>query len=158
MNAISHIYNTDWIYKFYIEARSFLDVFWNEAEDIVDEDEAFDVLYEFYMQNIICWMDLPDECRDEDGCELMEVENEAEKIIMFLLPLAIKESSGLKRRHKQHLKNFISKMNSWLFSSEYEKKEWSKHFSKTFKISLTKDGKIDIMPLHDFSLMFFHVM
>ena len=149
MNVISHIYNPDWIYRFFIEARSFLDVFWNEAESVKDEEEAFEILYEFYMQNILCWLDLPDECLDEDGCKLMEVENEAEKIIMYMLPLAVKESTGLKRRHKTHLKKFMEKMNSWLFSSDYEKKEWRKQFSKSFKISLTNKGRLDIISLHD---------
>jgi len=116
-----------------------MDAFCNGAEEITDSEEGFDFLYEWYMENIMGWIELPDEYHDEDDCRDMIAESEAERIMMFILPMVVKRERGLKRVSKNLLKEFHEKMESWLYDSEGEKIQWYKDFKKLFKINLNKD-------------------
>ena len=129
------LYDEKWVHHFYVNIRSFMDVFCNGAEDITESEEAFEFLYEWYMENIMGWIELPDEYHNEDdGCRDMVAESEAERIMMFMLPMVSKSERGLKRISKKFLKEFHEKMESWLYDSEDEKKEWYKSFKKLYII------------------------
>ena len=117
-----------------------MDAFCNGAEEITDSEEAFEFLYEWYMENIMGWIELPDEYHDvDDGCRDMNAESEAERIMMFILPMVSKRERGMKRISKRFLKQFHEKMESWLYDTEEEKKQWYKDFKKLFRIKL-KNG------------------
>lgn len=129
------LYDEKWVHHFYVNIRSFMDVFCNGAEDITESEEAFEFLYEWYMENIMGWIELPDEYHNEDdGCRDMAAESEAERIMMFMLPLVSKSERGLKRISKKFLKEFHEKMESWLYDSEDEKKKWYRSFKKLYNI------------------------
>lgn len=133
------LYSEKWVRHFYVNINSLMDAFCNGAEEITDSDESFEFLYEWYMENIMGWIELPDEYHDEDDCKDMSAESEAERIMMFILPMVVKRERGLKRVSKKLLKEFHEKMESWLYDSEEEKIQWYKDFKKLFKINLNKD-------------------
>ena len=116
-----------------------MDAFCNGAEEITDSDESFEFLYEWYMENIMGWIELPEEYVDEFDGNDSDAEVEAERIMMFILPMVVKRERGLKRISKKFLKEFHEKMESWLYDSEEEKIQWYKDFKKLFKINLNKD-------------------
>lgn len=142
------LYTEKWVNHFCVSIISFMDAFCNGAEEITDSEEAFEFLYEWYMENIMGWIELPDEYHDEnDGCRDMNAESEAERIMMFILPMVSKRERGMKRISKRFLKQFHEKMESWLYDSEEEKKQWYKDFKKLFRIELNKGWGHTIMPL-----------
>ena len=127
------LYTEDWVRNFYVTIHSFMDVFCNGGEEITDE-EAFEFLYEWYMENVMGWIELPEEYTDEDNGNDRDAEVEAERIMMFMLPMISKNERGLKRITKRFLKQFHGKMESWLYDSEEEKKQWNKAFKKLYTI------------------------
>jgi hypothetical protein len=133
------LYSEKWIRHFYVNINSFMDAFCNGAEEITDSDESFEFLYEWYMQNIMGWIELPEEYVDEFDGNDRDAEVEVERIMMFILPMVVKRERGLKRVSKKLLKEFHEKMESWLYDSEEEKIQWYKDFKKLFKINLNKD-------------------
>ena len=133
------LYTEKWVNHFCTSIVSFMDAFCNGAEEITDSEEAFEFLYEWYMENIMGWIDLPDEYHNEDdGCRDMDAESEAERIMMFILPEVSKRERGMKRISKRFLKQFHEKMESWLYDSEEEKKQWYKDFKNLFHIEIKK--------------------
>lgn len=98
------LYEEKWIRNFFANISSFMDVFCNGAEEITDEEEAFEFLYEWYMENIVCWIELPEEYEDEDGCRDTNAEAEVERIMMYMLPAISKNERGMKRISKRFLK------------------------------------------------------
>lgn len=128
------IYEEKWVRHFYVNIRSFMDVFCNGAEDITESEEAFEFLYEWYMENIMGWIELPEEYVDEFDGNDVDAELEAERIMMFMLPMISKSERGLKRISKKFLKEFHEKVESWLYDSEDEKKKWYKSFKKLYSI------------------------
>ena len=141
------LYTEKWVNHYFVCINSFMDAFCNGAEDITDAYEASEFLYEWYMENIVNWMEMPEEYVDEyDGTD-PEAESEAERIMMFILPMVVKRERGLKRISKQFLKQFHEKMESWLYDTEEEKKQWYKDFKKLFRIELNKDWGHTITPL-----------
>ena len=133
------LYSEKWIRHFYVNINSFMDAFCNGAEEITDSDESFEFLYEWYMENIMGWIELPEEYVDEFDGNDRDAEVEVERIMMFILPMVVKRERGLKRVSKKLLKEFHEKMESWLYDSEEEKIQWYKDFKKLFKINLNKD-------------------
>jgi hypothetical protein len=133
------LYSEKWIRHFYVNINSFMDAFCNGAEEITDSDESFEFLYEWYMQNIMGWIELPEEYVDEFDGNDRDAEVEVERIMMFILPMVVKRERGLKRVSKKLLKEFHEKMESWLYDSEEENIQWYKDFKKLFKINLNKD-------------------
>lgn len=128
------LYTENWVRNFYVTIHSFMDVFCNGGEEITDEEEAFEFLYEWYMENVMGWIELPEEYTDEDNGNDRDAEVEAERIMMFMLPMISKNERGLKRFTKRFLKQFHAKMESWLYDSEEEKKQWNKAFKKLYII------------------------
>ena len=133
------LYTEKWVNHFCTNIIGFMDAFCNGAEEITDSEEAFEFLYEWYMENIMGWIDLPDEYHNEDdGCRDMDAESEAERIMMFILPEVSKRERGMKRISKRFLKQFHEKMESWLYDSEEEKQQWYKDFKKEIKIIIKR--------------------
>ena len=128
------LYEEKWVRNFFTNISSFMDVFCNGAEEITDEEEAFEFLYEWYMENIVCWIELPEEYEDEDGCRDTNAEAEVERIMMYMLPAISKNERGMKRISKRFLKQFHEKMENWLYDNEEEKKQWYKGFKKLYII------------------------
>ncbi|MBO5827209.1 MAG: hypothetical protein J6R59_01850 [Paludibacteraceae bacterium] len=128
------LYTENWVRNFYVTIHSFMDVFCNGGEEITDEEEAFEFLYEWYMENVMGWIELPEEYTDEDNGNDRDAEVEAERIMMFMLPMISKNERGLKRITKRFLNQFHEKMESWLYDSEEEKKQWNKAFKKLYII------------------------
>ena len=128
------LYTEEWVRNFYVTIHSFMDVFCNGGEEITDEEEAFEFLYEWYMENVMGWIELPEEYTDEDDGYDRDAEVEAERIMMFMLPMISKNERGLKRITKRFLNQFHAKMESWLYDSEEEKKQWNKAFKKLYTI------------------------
>ena len=128
------LYTEDWVRNFYVTIHSFMDVFCNGGEEITDEEEAFEFLYEWYMENVMGWIELPEEYTDEDNGNDRDAEVEAERIMMFMLPLISKNERGLKRITKRFLNLFHEKMESWLYDSKEDKKKWNKAFKKLYII------------------------
>jgi len=128
------LYEEKWVRQFYVNISSFMDVFCNGAEDITESEEAFEFLYEWYMENIMGWIELPEEYVDEFDGNDVDAELEAERIMMFMLPMISKSERGLKRISKKFLKEFHEKVESWLYDSEDEKKKWCKSFKKLYSI------------------------
>lgn len=128
------LYEEKWVRQFYVNISSFMDVFCNGAEDITESEEAFEFLYEWYMENIMGWIELPEEYVDEFDGNNVDAELEAERIMMFMLPMISKSERGLKRISKKFLKEFHEKVESWLYDSEDEKKKWCKSFKKLYII------------------------
>lgn len=128
------LYEEKWVRHFFTNISSFMDVFCNGAEEITDEEEAFEFLYEWYMENIVCWIELPEEYEDEDGCRDTNAEAEVERIMMYMLPTISKNERGMKRISKRFLKQFHEKMENWLYDNEEEKKQWYKGFKKLYII------------------------
>ena len=128
------LYTEKWVRNFYVTIHSFMDVFCNGGEEITDEEEAFEFLYEWYMENVMGWIELPEEYTDEDNGNDSDAEVEAERIMMFMLPMISKNERGLKRITKRFLNQFHGKMESWLYDSEEEKKQWNKAFKKLYTI------------------------
>lgn len=128
------LYTEKWVRNFYVTIHSFMDVFCNGGEEITDEEEAFEFLYEWYMENVMGWIELPEEYTDEDDGYDRDAEVEAERIMMFMLPMISKNERGLKRITKRFLNKFHEKMESWLYDSEEEKKQWNKAFKKLYII------------------------
>lgn len=128
------LYTENWVRNFYVTIHSLMDVFCNGGEEITDEEEAFEFLYEWYMENVMGWIELPEEYTDEDNGNDRDAEVEAERIMMFMLPMISKNERGLKRITKRFLNQFHEKMESWLYDSEEEKKQWNKAFKKLYII------------------------
>lgn len=128
------LYTEKWVRNFYVTIHSFMDVFCNGGEEITDEEEAFEFLYEWYMENVMGWIELPEEYTVENDGYDGDAEVEAERIMMFMLPMISKNERGLKRITKRFLKQFHAKMESWLYDSEEEKKQWNKAFKKLYII------------------------
>ena len=128
------LYEEKWVRNFFVNINSFMDVFCNGAEEITDEEEAFEFLYEWYMENVVCWIELPEEYEDEDGCRDTNAEAEVERIMMYMLPAISKNERGMKRISKRFLKQFHEKMENWLYDNEEEKKQWYKDFKKLYII------------------------
>ena len=139
------IYTEEWVRKFYVEINSFMDVFCNGAEEITDEEEAFEFLYEWYMENVMGWLELPDEYTDEYDGNAKDAELEAERIMMFILPMISKKTRGLKRISKHFLNQFHSKIENWLYESDEDRTLWYKDFKKLFKIDIKKDWGCNII-------------
>lgn len=128
------LYEEKWVRNFFVNINSFMDVFCNGGEEITDEEEAFEFLYEWYMENVVCWIELPEEYEDEDGCRDINAEAEVERIMMYMLPAISKNERGMKRISKRFLKQFHEKMENWLYDNEEEKKQWYKDFKKLYII------------------------
>ena len=127
------LYTPDFIYHCKVNIHSIIDFFYNEGESLREwNEETWEMIYEYYMQMILCYLELPEDCLDEEGLNLPEAEDEAERIMFRYLPEVAKDDC-LRTAHSNILRKFRKKMESWTYKTEEERKDWYNFFRKMLK-------------------------
>ena len=129
------LYTPDFIHHCKVSIHSIIDFLYNEGESLREwNEETWDLIYGYYMEMVFCYIELPEDCLDEDGLNILEAEDEAERIMFRFLPEVAKDDC-LRASHSNILRKFKKKMESWTYNTEEERKEWYNFFRKMLKKS-----------------------
>lgn len=129
------LYTPDSLFCLKRDISILTDFFWNEGNELRKwDDYSWELLYEYYMQEVLPWVELPKDCLDEDGCNIPEAETEAEQIMFTFLPEMAKDKS-MKTGWKEILRGFKKKMESYCYKTDEERRAWKKFFRKMIKKS-----------------------
>lgn len=115
----------DYINRLYTEISSLTDAFCNGCEKCRTNEEAFDFLYEYYMENINSYMGEYLET-DADGEIDPDVEQAAERYMFSMTERVIADPNHawMNKKCVRFLRYFAKKMNSWLWDSEEARLNW----------------------------------